>query len=228
MLPANLPGKMPVRGPKLEEIRERLLKGTTTVGVKADGGLVIASDKRASAETFVASKKAKKMIQIDERSVVTISGLVADGQFLVNNLKTISALYRLEHGIDMPLLAKAKYLALLLKSFRPVILIAHMIIGGVDETGPRLFNVDFFGTMTEEDYLATGSGSPLAISVIEGSYKPGMSVDDAVKLVLSAMAAAMSRDSATGDGMDVAVVTKEGVRFLSPQEIDSLLKDIVR
>ena len=126
-----------------------------------------------------------------------------------------------------PLLAKAKYLALLLKSFRPVILIAHMIIGGIDGTGPRLFNVDFFGTMTEEDYLATGSGSPLAISVIEGSYKPGMSVDDAVKLVLSAMAAAMSRDSATGDGMDVAVVTEEGVKFLSPQEIDSLLKDIV-
>lgn len=226
MLPNEVLGRPPLKGPELERIRERLLKGTTTVGVKADGGLVIASDRRASAETFVASKRAKKMIQIDDRSVVTISGLVADGQFLVNNLKTFSSLYRLEHGRDMPVSAKARYLALLLKSFRPVLLIAHMIIGGVDHTGPRLFNVDFFGTMTEEEYLATGSGSPVAISVIEEGYRDGMTVEEAKGLVLSAMAAAISRDSATGDGMDVAVVTGEGVKFLTPREIDELLKAV--
>ncbi len=224
MLPDGVLGRTPLRESELEKVRERLLKGTTTVGVKAEGGVVIASDRRASAETFVASKKAKKMIQIDERSVVTISGLVADGQFLVNNLKTFSSLYRLEHGQDMPTLAKARYLALLLKSFRPVLLIAHMIIGGVDSTGPRLFNVDFFGTMTEEEYLATGSGSPVAISVIEEGYRKGMPVDEAKDLAISAMAAAISRDSATGDGMDVAVITGEGVRFLSPKEIEEFLK----
>ncbi len=226
MLPNGVLGRPPLGESELEKVRERLLKGTTTVGVKADGGLVIASDKRASAETFVASKKAKKMIQIDEKSVVTISGLVADGQFLVNNLKTFSSLYRLEHGQDMPILAKARYLALLLKSFRPILLIAHMIIGGVDSTGPRLFNVDFFGTMTEEEYLATGSGSPVAISVIEEGYRKGMTVEEAKELVLSAMVAAISRDSATGDGMDVAVVTGDGVRFLSPEEIEELLKTV--
>ena len=222
MLSNGVLGRAPLGESELEKVRERLLKGTTTVGVKADGGVVIASDRRASAETFVASKKAKKMIQIDERSVVTISGLVADGQFLVNNLKTFSSLYRLEHGQDMPTLAKARYLALLLKSSRA--LIAHMIIGGVDPSGPRLFNVDFYGTMTEEEYLATGSGSPVAISVIEEGYRKGMPVDEAKRLVISAMVAAISRDSATGDGMDVAVITEEGVRFLSPKEIEELLK----
>ncbi len=205
---------------------EKLLKGTTTVGVKFRDGVIIASDKRATSGTFVASKSAVKTIQLTDYAVATISGLVADGQYLVNHVKAMAELYQLDMERPLNLKGMAKLLSVMLRNYRPYFLMAHLIVGGIDREGPHLFNVDFFGTLTEEDYLATGSGSPVAISVIEEGYSPDMDKERALKLVISGMIAALSRDSATGDGIDVVVIDRGGVRFLSREEITELWKEL--
>jgi proteasome beta subunit len=201
-----------------------MLKGTTTVGIKCLDGVVIASDRRASSETFIASKNARKTIKISNRAVATISGLVADGQYLTTILSAISSLYELDQEREMPISSIAKYLALMLRSYRPYILIAHLIVGGVDRSGPHLFNVDFYGTLTEENYIATGSGSPVAISVIEEGYSTEISVEKGKILALNAMLSALSRDSATGDGIDLTVVDEKGVKFLERDEIQKMIE----
>ncbi len=211
-----------------EEDLVKVLKGTTTVGIKVKEGVIIASDKRATANTFVASKRAVKTIKVTDYAVATISGLVADGQFLVQNVRAISELYSMENERKMPIRGIAKYLTLLLRSYRPYFLLAHMIVGGIDLEGPHLFNVDFYGTITEEDYLATGSGSPVAISVIEEGYRQDLSLEEGKLLVISGMVAALSRDSATGDGIDLTVVSKEGVHFSSNDEVQALIDKIGR
>ncbi len=204
-----------------------LLKGTTTLGVKFENGVVIASDKRATSGTFVASKRAVKMLKLTDYAVATISGLVADGQYLVNQIIATAELYRLDAERSLKIRGMAKLLSILLRNYRPYYLMAHLIVGGIDGEGSHLFNVDFFGTITEEDYLATGSGSPVAISVIEEGYSPKMSKEKAIRLVLSGMIAALSRDSATGDGIDVVVVDKEkGVTFLSKEDVSILWKEL--
>ncbi len=211
--------------PDYPNFMDKVLKGTTTVGVKFEEGVIIASDKRASAETFVASKRANKTIKISDRAVATISGMVADGQYLTNMLRMVSDLHFYEAGKPLRIGSLAKYLAILLRSYRPL-MIAHLIVAGLDDTGTHLFNVDFFGTVTEEDYLATGSGSPVAISVIEEGYSPKMSIENAKLLVINAMLAALSRDSATGDGIDLTVIDREGVHFLTAEEVDKLIKKL--
>ncbi|MGY0288224.1 MAG: proteasome subunit beta [Candidatus Methanodesulfokora washburnensis] len=206
------------------DVYEKMLKGTTTVGIKCLDGVVIASDRRASSETFIASKNARKTIKISNRAVATISGLVADGQYLTTILSAISSLYELDQEREMPISSIAKYLALMLRSYRPYILIAHLIVGGVDRSGPHLFNVDFYGTLTEENYIATGSGSPVAISVIEEGYSTEISVEKGKILALNAMLSALSRDSATGDGIDLTVVDERGVKFLERDEIQKMIE----
>ncbi|RLG45942.1 MAG: proteasome subunit beta [Thermoproteota archaeon] len=203
-----------------------LLKGTTTIGIKCVDGIVIASDRRASMATFIASKRALKTIKISDRVVATISGSVADGQFLTNNLKAVAKLYELEFGRAMSVRAIARRLALILWSYRPVVLIAHIMVGGIDESGSHLFNVDPLGTLTEEDFIATGSGSPVAISVIEEQYNPEMNVEEGKKLVISAMLSALERDMATGNGIDVTVVDERGVHFLEEKEIQDLIEKV--
>lgn len=210
----------------LDELK--LMKGTTTVGVKFKDGIVVASDKRATSGTFVASKSAVKTLKLTDYAVATISGLVADGQYLVSNISALAGLYSLDTGKPLPVRGLAKLLVLLLRRYRPYFLLAHLIVGGVDKEGPHLFNVDLYGTMTEEDYLATGSGSPVAISVIEGGYSPEMDRDSALKLAVSSMIAALSRDSATGDGIDVVVVDRSGVKFLGREEVDRLIREVQR
>jgi proteasome beta subunit len=202
------------------------LKGTTTIGIKCSDGIVIASDRRASMATFIASKRVHKTIKISDRVVATISGSVADGQFLTNNLKAVAKLYELEFGRGMSVRALARRLALILWSYRPMVLIAHIMVGGVDETGSHLFNVDPLGSLSEEDFIATGSGSPVAISVIEENYDPKMTVEEGKKLVVSAMLSALERDMATGNGIDVTVVDEKGVHFLKEEEIQSLLEKV--
>lgn len=205
-----------------------LLRGTTTVGVKFKDGVVVASDKRATSGTFVASKSAVKTLKLTDYAVATISGLVADGQYLVNNLSAIADLYSLDTGRPLSVRGLARLLALLLRRYRPYFLLAHLIVGGVDKEGPHLFNVDLYGTMTEEDYLATGSGSPVAISIIEGGYSPDMDREAALKLAVSSMIAALSRDAATGDGIDIVVIDREGVRFLGRDEISRIVREAGR
>ncbi len=213
-------------GWKMVQREPSILKGTTTIGIKCSDGIVIASDKRASIATYIASKRVRKTIKISDKVVATISGSVADGQFLTNNLKAVAKLYELEFGKGMSVRALARRLALILWSYRPYVLIAHIMVGGIDETGAHLFNVDPLGSMTEEEYIATGSGSPIAISVIEENYDPKMSIEEGKRLAISAMISALERDSATGDGIDLTVVDDKGIHFLKPDEIQSIIEKV--
>ncbi|HPD09105.1 MAG TPA: proteasome subunit beta, partial [Methanomassiliicoccales archaeon] len=44
-------------------------------------------------------------------------------------------------------------------------------------------------------------------------------LDDAINLAIRALNAAMKRDSASGDGMDIATITKDGYVEVSKEEI---------
>jgi proteasome beta subunit len=98
------------------------------------------------------------------------------------------------------------------------------LIGGFDETGPHVFNLDPFGSLTEEKVVSTGSGSPFAYGVLEDKFKEDSSVEEMLPVVVSAVDSAMKRDVASGDSFDVAVISKDGFRELSPEEKKALLK----
>ncbi len=192
---------------------ERAAKhGTTTVGILVKDGVVLAADKRATAGYYVAHKHVKKIVPVDDRIVITTAGLVADAQMLVNWIRTEIMYYKLSQKKPMKVRSVTTLLANVLFSnsrFYPYIV--QLLVGGYDDA-PRLFNLDWFGSMTEEKYVATGSGSPIALGVIEDGYTEALSIDEAEKLAVRAVASALRRDTATGNGIDVAIVTKNGVR----------------
>ncbi len=212
----------------LESIKESVekLKGTTTVGVRCVDGVVIASDKRATTGTYVASKAAVKTLKISDRIVATISGLVADGQKLVEWTKAEMSLYSLE--LEKPPMVKtvAEFMGIILFSVRPYLLISQLIVAGLDYEGGHIFNVDPFGMVSEENYFATGSGSPLAISVLDSGYDEKIRVEDGLLITVKAMKSALSRDSATGDGIDLTVIDEKGVRSLTKEEIQKLVEGV--
>ena len=81
--------------------------------------------------------------------------------------------------------------------------------------------------MTKEDAVSTGSGSPVAYGVIEDEYRKGMSVAQVVPIAIKAVTAAIKRNAGTGDGFDVAVITKDqGYRELSREEKEQQLMAI--
>jgi len=197
---------------------ELILKGTTTVGIICREGVILASDTRVTMGFFVAHHKGKKIYKIDDHLAMTISGNVADAQRTVEILRVNAQLYRLNTARPMPVSSAARLVANLLFSSRYAPLIAQVLIGGMDDSGPHVFSIDPFGSITEEKCVATGSGSPIAYGVLEDKFKQDAAIKDMLPIVVRAVDSAMKRDAASGDSFDVSVIDKKGYRELTEKE----------
>jgi len=199
------------------------LKGTTTIGVVCKDGVILASDTRVTMGFYVAHKHGKKVYQIDDHLAMTIAGSVADAQKAVDILGLNARLYKIEMGRPLPVNSAARLLSNLLFSARYVPLLAQVLVGGVDGTGPHVFSIDPFGSLTEEKYVSTGSGSPVAYGILEDKFKEGATLREMLPVIVKAVNAAMKRDSASGDSYNVAVIDEKGYRDLTEKEKKQLL-----
>jgi proteasome beta subunit len=205
-----------------ETTNELVMKGTTTIGVVCKDGVILASDTRVTMGYFIASHRGKKIYPIDEHLAMTISGNVADSQKAVDILKANASLYKLNNERPMPVNTAARVLANLLFSTRYAPLVAQVLVGGVDDTGPRVYEIDPFGSVTEEKCISTGSGSPIALGVLEDRYREDVKIKEFAPIVIKAVKSAMKRDSASGDSFDVVVIDENGVKDLSDEEKEKI------
>ncbi|BBD72568.1 proteasome subunit beta [Sulfodiicoccus acidiphilus] len=191
-----------------DEMKIKTLKGTTTVGLRTKDGVVLAADRRASAGFYVAHKNVRKVLYVTDKLAVTTAGSVADIQFLYNVLSNV---YRYNSLIGRPTTIKAMstYVANILSSSKYFPYVVQFLIGGYDDA-PKLYNLDYLGDMTEEKFVATGSGSPVAIGLLEDEYSEEMELDQAVDLARRAITSAIKRDSFTGTSVIVAKLYKDG------------------
>ena len=89
-------------------------------------------------------------------------------------------------------------------------LITQTIVAGVDEEGPSMYVLDVLGSVLPDDYAVVGSGTELAIAVIEDGYRKDMKVAEAKDLVARAIKSAVNRDAMSGDGVDFLIITEKG------------------
>jgi proteasome beta subunit len=202
-----------------------MLKGTTTIGVVCKDGVILASDTRVTMGFYVAHKHGKKVYKIDDHLAMTISGTVADAQRTVDILTANAQLYKINMGRPLPISSAARLVANLFFSSRYAPLLTQVLIGGVDDTGPHVYSLDPFGSLTEEKCVATGSGSPIAYGVLEDKYREDMSVAELLPIIVKAVGSAMKRDAASGDSFNVAVIDEKGYRELADEEKKKLLTD---
>ncbi|MET1159695.1 MAG: proteasome subunit beta [Thermoprotei archaeon] len=186
---------------------DRRTSKTTTVGIVAGDYVVLAADKRATAGTGIYHKRVKKILRIDDEAAMTISGLVADAQYLVEEARYIVKKYKLETGKRISIHGIANYLSLILNAYlRYYPFIVQLLVGGRDSSGAHLYYLDLYGSISEEEYMATGSGSPIAFGVLEEGYRKDLSVEEAKDLAYKAVVAALSRDGYSGEGVDIVVI----------------------
>jgi len=206
-------------------VNRLVLKGTTTIGIVCKDGVILASDTRVTMGFYIAHKQGKKIYKIADHLAMTISGTVADAQRTVDILTANAQLYKLNIGRPLPISSAARLIANLLFSARYAPLLTQVLIGGVDETGPHVFSLDPFGSLTEEKCVATGSGSPIAYGILEDKYKEGTSIEKFLPTIVKAVNSAMKRDAASGDNFNVAIIDEKGYRELNSKEKKQLLAD---
>jgi len=203
----------------MPEYTQELKKGTTTVGITCKDGVVIATEHRATMGTLIAHKKTQKLFKIDENIGMTVAGLVGDAQTLARYLKAEAELYRLKRGTRMPVRAAATMLANILngRSYYPYWV--QLIVAGVDDDGFHVYSLDAAGGSIPDDYVTTGSGSPYVYGILEDYYQDSMTMNDAIDLAIRGLSAAMKRDSASGNGISVASITKKEFKELEDSEV---------
>ncbi len=194
-------------------------KGTTTVGMVCDGAVVVASERRATMGTMIAHKRAKKLYRIDDHLALTTAGLVGDAQMLARYLGVESELYKLQREMDMPIKGAATLLGNILNQRKFAPFFVQLIVAGIDTSGGHVYSVDAAGGAIEDVYTSTGSGSPYVLGVLEDHYREDISVDEGVDLAIRGLTAAMKRDAASGNGIDLAVITPEGYTSYSDDDI---------
>jgi proteasome beta subunit len=207
-------------------MNEELKKGTTTLGMVCKDGVVLATERRATMGTLIAHKKTQKLFKIDENLGLTVAGLVGDAQVLARYLSAEVELYKLKRNTSMTVKAASTLMANILSGRRYFPYWVALVIGGMDSEGGHVYSLDAAGGAIEDTYVTTGSGSPYVYGVLEDHYKEGLSTSDGVDLTIRALSAAMKRDAASGDGIDIAVIKKKDFKQLSEDEITDRKKKI--
>jgi proteasome beta subunit len=187
------------------------MPGATTVGVVFSGGVLLAAEKRVTYGYFIMSKGGKKVFKVTDRIGVACAGLVGDMQILAKEMEVQANLYSMDVGRKISVRSASKLMANVLFNRRYAPLITQTIVGGLDEEGPSLYVLDVLGSLIPDKYAAVGSGTEIAIGVIEEGYKETMDAHEAKELVMRSIKSAISRDSTSGDGIDILIITKEGI-----------------
>ena len=197
-----------------ESINKALQSGTTTVGIIVSDGVILGTESQATAGFTVATKQAQKLFEINKYTAATISGGVADCQYVINQLTALSRLKEVEEErVPDP-----KYIASITRNILfsgRSFFVSMMIVGGysLKENAGKLYGIDLLGTLYEEDkFISFGSGSPFSIGVLEADWKPNMTKEDGIELVKTAISSSRERDAASGFKIQLCVIDKEGFK----------------
>lgn len=205
-----------------QELKDSILKtGTTILGIVCKDGIVMAGDRRASVGRLIYSKNAEKVRTINDYLVFAGCGSAAESQKVSQILKAELKLKSLRSGVRPSVRQSASLLSNIRASE------SAFILAGFDADGSfSLYDVLGGHLSKIEDYTASiGSGMPFVLGLLEKQYKEGISVKEGIEVAKEAIKSSTQRDSASGNGMDIFTITREGISKVLEQTIEPNYKD---
>jgi proteasome beta subunit len=187
------------------------MPGATVVGISYNNGVILAAEKRVSFGNFVVNKNIKKTFSVTDHVGAACAGMVADMQVLVRQVEALAKIRKLETRREVPPNSVAKLMSVIMFERRYFPLLTQVIVGGIDNK-PEIYTLDPLGSVLPDDYAAVGTGAEMALGIMDAEFKPNMTEEKAKELAIRAIKSAIQRDAASGDGIDVLVVSKDGHR----------------
>lgn len=204
--------------------QEHLKTGTTTIGIICKDAVILAADKRATAGHLIASKDIEKVIEIMPNMALTTAGTVSDIQLLVKYLKAELKLKEIRNNRKPSVKEAANLLANFnysnIRSYGGFGGVCHFLFGGYDsENGFQLYDIYPDGALSgltnkskAKGYMASGSGSTFAMGLLEDAWRADLTAEEGVALAFRAVTSSIQRDAASGEGVDVLIITKDGMK----------------
>ncbi|MDG5775410.1 archaeal proteasome endopeptidase complex subunit alpha [Haloarculaceae archaeon H-GB11] len=216
---------------QVEYAREAVKRGTASIGVRTEDGVVLAVDKRIRSPLMERSS-VEKIHKADDHIGIASAGHVADARQLIDFARRESQVNQLRYGerIDVETLTKAvtdhiqQYTQV--GGARPFGV--ALIIAGIDKDGkPRLYETDPSGTPYEWKALAVGADRGDIREYLEENYSESLDLDGGVGLALQALAS-VNDDQLAPEGIGIATIDVETETFheLTDDEKEAHLEEL--
>eukprot|EP00928_Gymnodinium_smaydae_P092441 TRINITY_DN7631_c0_g1_i1.p1 TRINITY_DN7631_c0_g1~~TRINITY_DN7631_c0_g1_i1.p1 ORF type:complete len:280 (-),score=82.51 TRINITY_DN7631_c0_g1_i1:87-926(-) len=191
--------------------------GTTICGVIVKDAVVLAADTRATEGPMVADKNCEKLHYIANNIYCAGAGTAADLEHTTMLMESQMELLRMTTNTQPRVCTVVRRLSKMLFRYQGYVGCA-LVLGGVDVTGPHLYQIYPHGSTDMLPFTTMGSGSLCAMSVLESEYRDSMSIDEGIALVSKAIRAGIFNDLGSGGNVDVCVITKDGGKILRNHE----------
>jgi len=210
-----------------EEISKNILKSNTSlVGITCTDGVILGADRRSTAGTIVIEKGAQKINRVNQYILTAYTGSVSDLQLTNKIVAAELRLKELKTKARPTVKEAANFLSMItyrnIRTPSMVPSIVGTLIAGVDESGEAsLYTIEPAGSVRKvEDFDANfSSGMPYILGLLERQYKKGISVKEGVELAKECLKSSTQRDVASGNGIDVWSITKQGIKHEVSEEI---------
>ncbi|MFA5357614.1 MAG: archaeal proteasome endopeptidase complex subunit alpha [archaeon] len=203
-------------------------QGTTGIGIIYKDGVLLAADKMIKSDLMLTGS-IEKIFKIDENIGVVSAGLVGDARRLVGIARRQAQDNRMVFSEKIQVSVMAKEIAETKQSFtqyggmRPFGV--AFIVGGVDETGPSIFETEPSGALAQYKAVAIGRNKEKAIHFLEKEYREGQALDKAASLAYKAIERSLpEKEKISVERIAFAVIDDNGFRNLSLQEAKQLVK----
>ena len=207
---------------QVEYAREAVRRGSASVGVRTADGVVLAAN-RQTRSPLIEQSSIEKIHAIDDHVGIASAGHVADARQLVDVARRRAQVEQLRYGEPMDVEALTKEITDHIQQYtqtggaRPFGV--ALLVGGVMDGEPRLFETDPSGTPYEWQAVAIGGGRDDIQAHFEDEYSPDADLAAGVELALSGLAEA--EDSIDPTDVEVATVDADSEAFetLSQDEV---------
>ncbi len=205
-----------------QELKDSILKtGTTILGIVCKDGVVMAADRRSNVGHMIYSKSSEKVKALNDYLVFAGCGSATEVQKVAQLLKAELKLKELKSKIQPTVRQSASLLSNI------QVEASAFILAGLDKDGKCSLYDILGGHLSEiEDYTASvGSGMPYVLGLLERQYKKNLSLHEGVELAKEALKSSTQRDSASGNGIDILTISKDGIKKVVEQTIEPNYKD---
>jgi len=175
---------------QVEYAIEAIKLGSTAVGLQTAEGVVLAVEKRSDSKLLIGNS-VKKLVKLDAHMGCAMSGLVADAKTLVNHARVTTQNHWFTYDEPIQVESTVQSVCDLALRFgeggqaRPFGV--GLLVAGVDESGPVLFQTDPAGTYTQYEARAIGEGSEGAQTTLAEKYNKSLTLVEAQKIALEVL-----------------------------------------
>ena len=201
-----------------------IVTGTTVLGLKYKGGVMLAADTLASYGNMARYKDVRRIKSVGPNTLIGASGEISDFQSIVERLENMNQEdlnqddgYRRNPSEIFSFLRAVMYNRR--NKMNP--LWNQLLVAGFHGGAPFLGYVDLIGTAYEENFIATGYGAYLAIPIIRERWNPEMEEGEALALMEDCLRVMYYRDCRASDRIQIAKATAEGVLISEPYKLSS-------